>query len=103
MCGVLRESWLAPVKGKPRTGARSWVKDSAPGTVRSVRILFCNHTGLVSGAERSLLELVGGLHARGEEVLVASPAGPLGRHVAALGVPHEEVPGTTASFKLGVA
>lgn len=67
-----------------------------------MRILFCNHTGLVSGAERSLLELVGGLKERGEEVLVASPDGPLSRHVASLGVSHEQVPGTTASFKLSV-
>jgi L-malate glycosyltransferase len=67
-----------------------------------MRILFYNHTGLVSGAERSLLELVGGLAARGEEVLVASPEGPLGRHIASLGVQHEQVPGTTASFKLSL-
>ncbi len=67
-----------------------------------MRILFYNHTGLVSGAERSLLELVGGLAERGEDVLVASPEGPLGRHIASLGVTHEQVPGTTASFKLSL-
>jgi glycosyltransferase involved in cell wall biosynthesis len=67
-----------------------------------MRILFYNHTGLVSGAERSLLELVGGLKDRGEEVLVASPEGPLGRHIASLGLQHEQVPGTTASFKLSL-
>ena len=65
-----------------------------------MRILVWNHTGLVSGGERSMLELVTGLRDRGLDVVVASPEGPLREHVEARGITHRPVPGTTASFKV---
>jgi glycosyltransferase involved in cell wall biosynthesis len=64
-----------------------------------VKILYLNHTGLVSGAERSLLTLVEGLP-REVEPLVACPAGPLAAASRALGVPVTEIPGTDASLSL---
>ena len=67
-----------------------------------MRVLFFNHTGLVSGAERSLLELLGALPREQFDLLVASPEGPLAEHVRALGLPHRAVPGTTGSFKLSL-
>ena len=50
-----------------------------------------------------MLELVSGLHDRGVDVLVASPEGPLVEQLAARGVRHAAVRGTTASFKVSVA
>ena len=68
-----------------------------------MRILVWNHTGLVSGGERSMLELVTGLRDRGIDVVVASPDGPLREHVRARGIAHHLVRGTTASFKVSAA
>lgn len=64
-----------------------------------MRILYLNHTGLMSGAERSLLTLVEGLP-REVEPLVACPAGPLAVASRALGAQVTEIPGTDASLKL---
>src|SRR4051812_11781179 len=50
-----------------------------------------------------MLELVAGLREHGADVLVASPDGPLRRHLGERGVPHREVPGTTASFKVSAS
>lgn len=64
-----------------------------------MRVLYVNHTGMVGGAEQSLLTLLEGLS---DEVatVVASPAGPLHERVRALGVRVEALPGTTGSFRL---
>jgi len=62
-----------------------------------------NHTGLVSGGERSMLELVTGLRDRGVDVVVASPDGPLREHLQARGIAHHAARGTTASFKVSAA
>jgi glycosyltransferase involved in cell wall biosynthesis len=64
-----------------------------------VRVLFANHTGLVSGAERVLLTLLPALP-DDIEPTVACPDGPLADEVGALGVPRVEVPETTASLRL---
>lgn len=54
----------------------------------------------MSGAERSLLELLAALPRPEFDVIVASPPGPLRDLVADLGVDHRRLPGTTGSFKL---
>jgi glycosyltransferase involved in cell wall biosynthesis len=64
-----------------------------------VRVLYASHTALVSGAERSLLELLGALPTAVEPI-VASPEGPLADRVRALGIPHVVVRGSTATLKL---
>lgn len=64
-----------------------------------MRVLYVNHTGTVSGAERSLLELIAGLP--GEvEASVACPSGPLAERTRALGIPHEPIGGTDGSWKV---
>jgi glycosyltransferase involved in cell wall biosynthesis len=67
--------------------------------VLDVRVLYVNHTEVISGAERSLLSLLGGLPAE-VEPLVASPAGRLERAVAELGVPSAGITGTAGSLRL---
>jgi glycosyltransferase involved in cell wall biosynthesis len=64
-----------------------------------VRVLYVNHTGVVSGGERSLLTLLGALP---EDVhpLVASPPGPLTEAVQELGVPTSRITGTAGSLRL---
>jgi L-malate glycosyltransferase len=64
-----------------------------------VRILYANHTGRVSGAERSLLDLLTDLP---EEVsaVVACPPGKLMRAVQRVGVPVSPLPETDGSFRL---
>jgi glycosyltransferase involved in cell wall biosynthesis len=64
-----------------------------------VRVLFVNHTGVVSGAERSLLGL---LRALPPEVvpLVACPRGDLMEQLAAIGVPATAITGTAGSLRL---
>jgi L-malate glycosyltransferase len=64
-----------------------------------VRVLYVNQTGAVSGAERSLLDLLGALPEEIEPVM-ACPDGPLAEHVRALGVPWRRIPATDASFRL---
>jgi L-malate glycosyltransferase len=64
-----------------------------------VRVLYVNHTGVVSGGERSLLTLLGALP---KEVhpLVACPRGPLTAAVEQLGVPTSRITGTAGSLRL---
>ncbi len=64
-----------------------------------MRILYVNHTSTVSGAERSLLELIGGLPP-GVEPSVACPPGPLAERVRALGTAHDPIRGTDGSWKV---
>jgi glycosyltransferase involved in cell wall biosynthesis len=64
-----------------------------------VRILYVNQTAAMSGAERSLLDLLGALPTDVDPVL-ACPDGPLARRAAALGVPWRRIPATDASFRL---
>ena len=65
----------------------------------SRRILLVNHTASISGAERSLLDLLRGLPAD-VAATVACPPGPLATEVAALGVPVVALRGTDAGLKL---
>ncbi len=64
-----------------------------------MRVLYVNHTAAVSGAERSLLSLLGALpdtvkpHA-------ATPPGPLAQALAQLGVPSTRIVGTAGSLRL---
>jgi glycosyltransferase involved in cell wall biosynthesis len=64
-----------------------------------MRVLYVNHTGVVSGGERSLLSLLGALP---DEVhaLVASPRGGLHEAVEAMGVPTATITGTAGSLRL---
>lgn len=64
-----------------------------------VNVLFVNHTGQVSGAEKSLLEV---LRAMPPTILplVACPDGPLVREIAETGVERVPLPGTDGSLKL---
>jgi len=64
-----------------------------------VKVLYVNHTGMLGGAEHSLLTLLEGLP---DDVvaIVASPAGPLHERARALGARTEVLPGTTGSFRL---
>ena len=64
-----------------------------------MKVLYLNHTGETSGAERSLLTLLEGLP-DGVWPLVACPDGPLVEAASALGVPVELVAGTNASLRL---
>jgi glycosyltransferase involved in cell wall biosynthesis len=64
-----------------------------------VRVLYLNHTALMSGAERSLLELIEGLPADVDPHL-ACPPGPLTETARALGLEVSSVPGTDGSLKL---
>lgn len=64
-----------------------------------MRVLFVNHTGLVSGAEHSLLTLIGGLP---REVVagLACPTGPLAEMAHERGVQIHPVRGTAGSLRL---
>jgi glycosyltransferase involved in cell wall biosynthesis len=64
-----------------------------------VNVLYVNHTGVLGGAEHSLLTLLEALPAD-VTAIVASPAGPLHDRVRALGARVEELPGTSGSFRL---
>jgi L-malate glycosyltransferase len=65
-----------------------------------MRVLLLNHTSRVSGAERSLLDVVMGLQATGVEAGVACPEGPLARRARGLGVSVHVLTGTDGSLKL---
>src|ERR1700759_4499926 len=67
--------------------------------VTSMKVLYVNHTGQISGGEKSLLELVRG-GAPEVSPVVACPEGPLADAVADIGVPHVPIPGTDGSLKL---
>ncbi len=64
-----------------------------------MRILALNHTGLVSGAERSLLELLRGLPVE-VAALLASPQGPLADTAAAEGIPVTTIQEIEGSLRL---
>jgi glycosyltransferase involved in cell wall biosynthesis len=64
-----------------------------------MRVLYVNQTAAISGAERSLLDLLGALPADVDPVL-ACPDGPLARRARTLGVPWRRIPATDASFRL---
>jgi glycosyltransferase involved in cell wall biosynthesis len=63
-----------------------------------VRVLYVNHTGVVSGAERSLLILLQSLRDR-VEPLLATPPGALADRAAQLGVPTVLITGTAGSLR----
>lgn len=66
---------------------------------RKICILYVNHTGLVSGAERVLLEILRGLNRERFEPLVSCPAeGELSSEVARLGVEWQPMPAPRARF-----
>ena len=64
-----------------------------------MRVLYVNHTGQVSGGEKSLLELLRGVSAVFSPI-VACPDGPLVEAVHDLGVPRVSIRGMDASLKL---
>lgn len=64
-----------------------------------MKVLYLNHTGLMSGAERSLLELVGALPAD-VSGLVASPEGPFAAAAREAGSEVARVPAAEASLRL---
>jgi len=64
-----------------------------------MKVLFYNHTGQVSGAERMLLMILARLDQRDLDPLVICPEqGPLLKMVTSLGVPVESVSGLEARF-----
>ena len=66
-----------------------------------MNVLYLNHTGQISGGERSLLDLVSGLP-DGVSATVACPDGPLAGAVRDLGLPVVHFPMTEGSLKLHV-
>jgi L-malate glycosyltransferase len=64
-----------------------------------VKVLYVNHTAEVSGAERSLLDLIEGLPAM-IEPLLATPEGRLAEEARRLGIATTKIAGTAGSFKL---
>ncbi len=68
---------------------------------RPVRVLFLDHTGLVGGAEHSLLELARGMRAHaGVDVLVACPDGPFRMLLERHGIDWAPLQGSSASLRL---
>lgn len=64
-----------------------------------MKVLFYNHTGQVSGAERVLLMTLARLNQRRFDPLMICPEqGPLLKMAANLGVPGQSVPGLDARF-----
>jgi glycosyltransferase involved in cell wall biosynthesis len=64
-----------------------------------MNVLYVNHTGEVSGGERSLLDLLGALP--GEvQPLVATPRGALREAVARMSIPTAAITGTAGSLRL---
>ena len=64
-----------------------------------MRVLYVNHTSVVGGGERSLLELVERVRDFAS-VTVACPAGALAHSVRSLGLTVHEIRGTDVSFRL---
>jgi glycosyltransferase involved in cell wall biosynthesis len=64
-----------------------------------VNVLYVNHTGVVSGGERSLLGLLGALPAD-VRALVASPRGGLSDELERLRIPTTAITGTAGSLRL---
>ncbi len=65
-----------------------------------MKVLYLNHTGQMSGAERSLLDLIGGLPAEVQPLLACNPEGPLSAAAATLGVRVLPLAATDGSLKL---
>jgi glycosyltransferase involved in cell wall biosynthesis len=63
-----------------------------------VRILYVSHTAEISGGERSLLDLLGGLDGH-VQAAVATPEGPMSAALGARGVPVRAIPGIAGSLK----
>jgi L-malate glycosyltransferase len=64
-----------------------------------LRVLYVNHTAIVSGSERSLLSLLAALPPD-VDALLAAPAGPLAQAVEELGIPATPITGTAGSLRL---
>ncbi len=64
-----------------------------------MRVLYVNHTSQISGGERSLLDLLGGLPPDVSPT-VACPAGPLADAVGELGVEWHSLPSVDASLRM---
>lgn len=64
-----------------------------------IRVLYVNHTGQVSGGEKSLLELLRGA-SPSISPIVACPDGPLADAVAGIGVGRVSIPDVDGSLKL---
>ncbi|HME03848.1 MAG TPA: hypothetical protein VKG38_12560, partial [Solirubrobacteraceae bacterium] len=64
-----------------------------------MRVLFVNHTAEISGAERSLLNLLATLP-ESVQPAVASPRGRLQAAVAELGLPTTAITGTAGSLRM---
>jgi glycosyltransferase involved in cell wall biosynthesis len=64
-----------------------------------MKVLYVNHTGEVSGGERSLLTLLAALPTQ-VQPLVATPTGRLAEAVQALGLPTTTITGTAGSLRL---
>lgn len=65
-----------------------------------MNILCVNHTGAVSGAEHSLLDLLSGLQGCVNVRLACPPIGPLASAAGALAVPVDGIPAVDGSLKL---
>lgn len=61
------------------------------GSSRPLRILYVNHVGLMSGAEKSLLRLLEGLDRNAVEPFLACPSGPLQDAATDLDIPGLEI------------
>lgn len=64
-----------------------------------MNVLYVNHTAEISGGERSLLELLGGLPDN-VRAAVAAPHGELERALAGMGIPTAAIAGTSGSLRL---
>lgn len=64
-----------------------------------MRVLYVNHTSLISGAEHSLLTLLATMD-REQVAGLACPAGPLADRARSIGVEVHEIAGTAGSFQL---
>lgn len=65
-----------------------------------MRVLYVNHGALVSGAERSLLELLQGLPPQVSAEVACPGSGPLAAALGSLSVPVRSLPSTEGSFRL---
>lgn len=65
-----------------------------------MKVLYVNHTGAVSGAERSLLDLLRGLSGEVDARVACPATGSLADAVRTLGIPVDPIPRTDGSLKL---
>ncbi len=65
-----------------------------------MRVLYVNHTAMVSGGERSLLDLLGALPPEQVQARLAAPRGALQDRARELGVPCTMLTGTSGSLRL---